>query len=376
MSTQNISIPDVSVQAEEELKVVLPPTSLTKEERLASLSCLISSMKQPLPTHRDVVELVYNIFQLGLPGLSTSFGSLASLKVKTITPSREHFLMWVGLEDVSGNYEALHYPPKAAAPAPEAMGITADVAVYSGMAILLFCMGRQATESSKASVMDNRPDALIRRFDITEANRVLLPGQTAGPAREALEQVYNAFANYAEVRAKVTSYFIGLQRAGKHLPLNLEVMMTNFQLMRGAGMTHVEAIIKLAQMHPWTLRVPQLRTYFEKFLSDLERFEAIDKDVRPYHRLLVAQSEYLFLSSELRPLIAVAGSFIEEVEKTFGGYVYNKAAYQTLVDEVHSRAPNYQPTSGLTKLAALLGVKEEPLPPRAKEAVTPASSTV
>jgi len=287
--------------------------------------------------------------------------------MEVVSPSKEEFLHWVNLGEGSPPEGGVQLPSLPSDPREEAGAITHEGAVYIALSSLLFSIGKQATESAKSSVLDSRPDALIRRFNVREGDQILLPGRSAGPGRELMEQVYNSFANYTEIRFEIMRLFLGLKRGGHHLPIHLEIMMTNFNLMRGSGMTHVEAVIKLVRMHPWVLKVPDLEPYFHRFSDDLTKFEQIEEDIRPYHRLLVPQGEYLFLSSEIRPLIAVAGSFLEEVEKTFGGYVYNKATYQALVDRVHSYVPGYQPQKQFSVLAGLLGVKEEPLPQQKKE---------
>jgi hypothetical protein len=363
MEVDNLAIPEVKLAATEEITVVQPPTSLTGESRIASLAGLISSLNQPFLTQRSTVEVVYNLLQLGVPELLQVAGDFHSLNVVIKRPTESEFLTWAGVEGTpEERSEQVGFPILPGGVVEDGLAVSHETAVYGALACLLFAIGRQASESAKASVLDNRPDALIRRFGISEADQILFPGRTAGPTREVMEQIYNSFANYTEVRKAIVRLFLGLQKSKGHLPLYAEIMMTNFNLMRGAGMTHVDAIIKLVRMHPWTLKIPELEPYFHRFTEDLQRFEEVPKAVRPYHRLLVPQSEYLFVSSELRPLIAVAGSFISEVEKTFAGYVYNKTVYQELVDKVKQRAPNYQPTEQLSRLATLLGVHEEPLP--------------
>jgi hypothetical protein len=371
-----VNVPTVTPTISEVMVIVQPPSSLQPEELMACLSGLISSLKKPCVDQRSTVELVYNLLYMGIPELRAKVPVWTSVKVEVISPTREEILDWAGLSE-SGSQSP--HPRLPALPGPvveEACAVTHEGAVYIALSSLLYCLGKQASESAKASILDNRPDALIRRFGVKEGDQILLPGRTAGPERESMEQIYNSFANYTEMRSEVIRLFLGVKRGGYHLPIHLEILMTNFNLMRGAGMTHVEAIIKLVRMHPWVLQVPELEPYFHKFTSDLSVFETIDEDIRPYHRLLVPQGEYLFLSSELRPLIAVAGSFLEEVEKTFGGYVYNKATYQDLIDKVHSYVPGYQPKKGFSLLAGLLGVKEEPLPKASTEVKKTQETTV
>jgi hypothetical protein len=142
-------------------------------------------------------------------------------------------------------------------------------------------------------------------------------------------------------------------------------MMTNFRLMRGAGMTHVNAIIKFMNMHPWAVRVPELRPYFEQFAREYETFTQIPEDIRSYHRLLVPQSDFMFLTSEYRPLVAVAGAYIEEVERTFAGYIYGKGDYSVLIQKVQAYQPGTSTYVGIGTLASKLGIQDMTLPQQA-----------
>jgi len=376
MSTSVFNIPTVAITATEPLTVIKVPKNLTLEERMLTISAWISTMNGATPSHLELVECVYNLFILGIPEMGGITNSLTSLNLQMISPTREDLLAWVGAEATALSDEGKKLPPLFSRVKDVAYAVTREASVYIALSSILFCIGKQASESARASVLDNRPDALLRRFQVPEEDQVILPGREAGPDREVLEGVYNAFSNYTEVRGVITTFFLAVKRQGHHLPLRLEIMMNNFQLMRGAGMTHLDAIMRLARSHPWTMRVPELQPFYHKFLADLEKYAQVEEDVRPYHRLLVPQSQYLFLSSELRPLVAVAGSFHEEVEKTFSGYVYNKANYMGLIEKVRGYAPNYKPTSGLAKLAALLDVEEVELPAFTAKATTKGEETV
>jgi len=323
-----------------------------------------------------MVECVYNLMLMGVPEMASVTNSFTSLKYTPISPSRTDILTWVGAEKKQLTPQGELLPTLFSPVVDTAYSVTREEAVYIALSSILFCIGKQASESAKASVIDNRPDALLRRFQIPEEDQVILPGREAGPSREALEMVYNAFANYTEVRGAIVLFFLAVKREAHHLPIHLEILMNNFQLMRGSGMTHVEAVMRLVQSHPWTLRVPELQPYYHKFMADLEVYQGVEVDVRPYHRLLVPQSQFLFLSSELRPLIAVAGSFHEDIEKTFSGYVYNKANYMALIDKVKGYAPNYKPTTSFSRLASLLGVQEAELPEHFKKAGVAEEETV
>lgn len=342
--------------------VVAPPSGLSAQERQAIIACLISTLKTAPTDYREAVELVYNILQLAIPGIRTLTADIRSVTIRVVNPTREEMLGWVGLDELPEGGERTQLPRLPGPVVPAAMAVTSTFAVYTSVASLLFSLGKQASESASAAALDKRPDALIRRFTVAEEDRILLPGREAGPVRESLEYIYNAFSVYSEIRSEVIRYLIGVQRGSLHFPISMEIILTNFALMRGAGMTHVDAVLRLAKMHPWTLKVPQLEPFWAKFAHDLVLFNQIEEDVRPYHRLLVPQSSFLFISQSLAPLVAVAGHFIEEVDKTFANYVYRKADYSDLIDLVAKMAPSYIPTHRVDTLAALLGVSDVPLP--------------
>ncbi|KAI0193741.1 hypothetical protein EV127DRAFT_424097 [Xylaria flabelliformis] len=356
MAAHAIHLFNVHVEAEEEIAVVIPPSTVRGDERLAAIAGLLSTLGSPFSSQRSTVEVVYNLLCLGIPGIRAATPTFDTLIVKKVKPTKDEFLTWAGL--LSGD-EARVNADLPELPGPvngDALAVTTEAPVYVALSSLLFCIGKRASESAKASVMDNRPAALI----LAEADQIILPGRSAGPAQATLESIYNSFANYTEVRKAIILYFVSVRDSARPLPIHMEIMMTNFNLMRGAGMTHVDPIIKLVRMHPWVMAVPELKPYFHKFLQDVAVFAEIKKSIRPYHRLLVPQTEYLFISSELRPLIAVARSFIEE--KAFSGYVYNKEVYRDLIDKVKGYAPEYKPTARLNTLAQMLKVPTVPLP--------------
>jgi len=368
MAPSTFLIPSVAVTPTESMTLVIPPSNLSQPEQISALACLISTMRHRFTDQKQAVEVVYNLLQLGIPELRTSAADLHSLSVVRVSPTKAEYLTWAGL---LGGEEAQVNPNLPTLPGiamEEAMAVTKEVAVYVALASIFICLGKQASEQARTSVLDNRPDALTRRFTVAEADQVLLPGRSAGPVRENLEEVYNAFANYTELRKVVVLFFLGVQQNVKYPPIYLQVMLTNFSLMRNSGMTHVEAILEMTQMEPWVLRVPKLAPCWKRFQTDLEAFQEVDPAVRPYHRLLVDQHEFLFVSSGLRPLIAVAGALKEEVEKTFQGYAYNKEAYADLVEETLALRQGYRPTHSMSVLAAMLGVQDVELPAKAPRA--------
>jgi hypothetical protein len=255
--------------------------------------------------------------------------------------------------------------PLPSSPPQESALVVGTSAIMSAVALIIFAMGRQARESAPDAATIKRPDALVRKYSLTDQEQRILPGRDMGPSVVCLEKIFSAFGTYTELRAITTRLLLGYRKATVHYPPQLDPIMTQFKLMRWSGLTHVGAVVKLMQAHPWVARVPQLEPYFRYFAKELGKFNSIPAEVREYHRLLAPPDEFLFVSSDFKPLIAVAGSFVEEVEATFAGYVYNKDQYADLIEEVKSRRPGYNPVHALAALADDLGLSEiPPLPPR------------
>jgi len=266
------------------------------------------------------------------------------------------------------NVGGIGKPNKALLPIPEdahqdALMVSAVPAVYSGVALVLFAIGKQSKESAPTAAIVNRPSALVRKYTLSDEEQVLLPGRDHGPSVKTLERIYNAFNVYSEPRTLIAKSLLAINVANPHPPAHLDPLMVQLHLMRSAGMTHVGAIEKLVHAHPWVVRVPKLEPYFRRFCVDLVEFEKIPLHVRQYHRLLAPPNEFLFLSSDLRPLIAVAGDFVKDVETDFVNYIYRSADYADLIKEVRSRQPAYIPRGDLSLLATQLGLDDIPLLP-------------
>jgi hypothetical protein len=234
--------------------------------------------------------------------------------------------------------------------------ITNPTALNAAAAVAWNSFAKSAGESSRTSFEQARPKAMKGKYKLTDDECRLFPGEALGPEIENLEQVSLGFSMYPKLRYLIASFFISLRSTGVFLPPNVDPFMLIFDLLQNVGMTHVGAIIKFVEMHPWSLKVPELASDFTYFASDLSKMALIPSQVRPYHRLLVPQTDYLFVTSRLRPLVAVAGSFVEEVDSTFKNYVYNAAMYTDLISRVRRRAPMNFTIPDVSSLEALFNV--------------------
>jgi hypothetical protein len=352
------SIPSISTSAREKIQIAVLGSSAPLEERVMVTAGLVSCLHEVPVTDQTTVQLVLSLFATALPEISQVLTSAQSTLIELVTVDTEKFLDLLDVGGI-GNPDPTILP--IANPGHDAALGYSDVAVvYSGVALVLFAIGKQARDSAPTASTVNRPKALIQKYTILEAEQGLLPGRDHGPSVRTLERIYNAFNVYSEARALVTKCLLALELANPHPPRHLDPLMIQLRLLRNAGMTHVDAIHKLLRGHPWTAREPKLEPYYRKFGSDLAEFEKLPANSRAYHRLLAPPSEFLFLTSELRPLIAVAGEFVAGVEADFKDYVYNKDKYSALIREVKSRQPMYNPVQDLTILAKQLGVEDIP----------------
>jgi len=374
MSIDHYQLPAVTIPQGEALRIYTADQTLTGEDLLGTIAYLISTFRSGATSNKGALEAVLAAFTLAIPELVNSLAAMRSFVVEIVNVGS------VDVERIATNYQALGGPfanfPWISPPSTAAIEVTSVEGVYAGLASLLIAMGKQGGIGPEAAAVKARPAALVSRFGIPVNQQLILPGQLHGPTIEALDRIFTAFSTYTEPRACIIKYFLAVSIQQGHLPLQLEILMTNFRMMKGSGMTHVDAITKLMNMHPWTVRVPELRPYYERFSNELAEFSKVPLSVRKYHRLLVPQSEFLFLTPEYRPLIAVAGSFVEQVEKTFSGYVYGKDEFSLLISKVQAYQPGTATYIGTGTLAAKLGIQDMTLPSTSARSIIPVAQMV
>lgn len=357
-TSTSLTLPQVVTQPIESLRVMALTPNTGFSERKAVVAALISTLHGDIHSDKQAVMTVLSIL---CSAFEEVIPQVTSCKSIVITAQRVDFQRAMELTGADGQRRTdkrqFDFPEVAH---PEAALQSETASVYAGVALVLFASGRQARESKADTTTINRPRALANKFTLKLEEQVLFPGKPHGPSIKTLERVFSAFGVYTEPRMQFIRTFLAIQNQSEHYPVHLDVVMTQFRLMRYAGMTHVGAITKLVHSHPWTVRVPELEPYFRVFCDNLARFHQIPAGVRLYHRLLVPASDYLFLTSELKPLVAVAGSFLADVEEMFKQYVYNESEFAQLVAKVKAMRPGYEPIHKLSMMAAQLGVEEIP----------------
>jgi len=361
MSAQYFTLPSVTLGSRESLTILAPDASMTEADRLTGLSILLSTVRQMNSPGLQLVGLTLSCFSFGVTEFATHLSTMTSLSVTLVSVTGENLVTVI--EGDAHTLPGIRDIFLGTAVDPDCVEVSMPEGIYAALSSLLFAVGKQAGTGPEANAVKSRPGALIRRFTIPEDQQTLMPGKALGPSQQALEKVYNAFSTYTEPRMKLVQLFLSVSTMEGHPAKHIEVLLTNFRMMRGAGMTHVGAILSLAQMHPWTLRVPELGPYYSRFVAETAKFDTIPVSVRQYHRLLVPQSEFLFLTTDYKPLIAVAGDFIKDVEATFKGYVYGEQEFAKLIARVRSYEPSKSKFIGKGSLAAALGVPDMELPP-------------
>jgi len=360
MAASFYTLPTIAPSRKDNFTIVTADPSMPDDERKALLAWLLSRFHDQRLSGLALVESVTACFTVALPEISSHMAQMKSFNVQADIIKATH------LNDIlSGKAPAGAWASQAYKDSPGnglAVAVDSVLGLYASVASILFAVGRQGGSGADANSVKARPQALINRFSVPLDQQSLLPGRDLGPTQPMIERIYNGFSTHTEARMFLIQAFLAYTAGSGHVPVHIEVLLTNFRLMRGAGMTHVNAILRLAHMHPWTVRVPELAHYYRHFCDELKKFGSIPAPVREYHRLLVPQSDFLFVSSEYQPLIAVAGSYVEEVETSFAGYVYRKEDYQSLIIKVHSYEPSTSKFVGTSNLAADLGIPDMELP--------------
>jgi hypothetical protein len=239
---------------------------------------------------------------------------------------------------------------------PEALAITRPTSVHAAAALIWMAYAKSAGDSSRRAYEVARPKAMIGKFQIPDADTDILPGGQYGPVLAALDQINLGAAMHEHIRYLLTAFMMSVTNQTVFIEPSLQAHAMMFQMLANTGMTHVGAIAKLVEMQPWVLGVPELAAEFQTFANELDKMAQFPPSIRPYHRLLYPQTRFLFVSSSLKPLIAVAGDFIAEVEDNFRRYVYDAETYASLISKVRSRQPTGFHLTNTSDLAAKFGV--------------------
>jgi len=360
MAYNNYALPAVVLPTPDHLNLYVPGRDLSHPDRKSLCAFILSGLIDTTADSKDLLEVSLAAFLMVIPELAQHLAEMTVFTIDVVPVSTADVEAFV-----SGNVRqsgSLSNFPMMQGYNAEALSVDSDDGVYAAISCLLTAICKQGGTGPEAAAVKARPQALIGRFEILEDQQLLLPGKSLGPSAAGLDRIYMSFSTFTEARSIIVKYFLAISNSQRHLPRNYEILMTNFRLLRNTGMTHVDAINKLLNMHPWTVRVPQLRPYYEKYAAELTAFQVVPVEVREFHRLLVPQGSFKFLTSEYRPLIAVAGSYVEEVESTFKGYVYNKEEYASLIRAVRAYQPGTAAYIGPSLLAEKLGIQDMTLP--------------
>jgi len=355
-------VPTVSVSSKETLHLYTGWGVVDPATRMAALAMLVSKFHTDRIHGLEAVEAALACFCCAVPEMAPELQKCTSLTIAAdVVTTANATAFTEGERPGSG---PLHRLMTTSPPNGDAAEVDSEDGLYAAVSSILISLGKQAGEGPDAAVVKSRPDALIRRFHISDEAQKCLPGRVYGPTLKAMGNLFEAFSTYTEVRMHVTLFFIGLQQSIGHAPRHVEIMLNNFRLLRGTQLSHLGAIIKFMNMHPWSVRVPELMPYYMALSRELASYATIPTEAREYHRMLCPQSEFLFVSADYKPLIAVAGDFVKDVEATFGNYTYRAADYLALITKVREYAPNQVSYIGAGTLAAALGIQDAVLPSR------------
>jgi len=367
----SFTIPQAPVLTTPVLTVYVPLPGSSEDDRVVVAAAFISSFQRRSLTAHIAVSKMMTIILTCIPELAKYLvDAKAPIHVTRVDTAR----MVESLTDG-------HHPNgqdddewAMSGLVPESMAVSNPQSLYAAAAVAFMTYAKPAGEGAQNAYEVARPNSLIGKYKLDDSEISLFPGGTYGPDLEALDQVNAGFGLFPQLRYLITCFFISLDRSRMFSPPNVDPFRVMFALLKNVGMTHLGAVTNLLRSRPWTAKLPELIPYYQVFAADLAKFQAVPADLRPYHRLLVDQSQYLFVTSEIRPLIAVAGHYYEEVEKTFRDYVYNKERYEDLIRRVVARDPDVPINTGMADLVALLGIQD--VDPRPAPEVTPPSTQV
>jgi len=353
---------DITLEAEEGFKVwsLKGQETLSKEEKSAVMISMMGSMRDKFGSLLECVKFMTNMFVVFMPNSTSEFTRCASIQISTESFTKRDVLIGLGLEDGVATKDLPFLLPAQASPA--ALSDTDSRHAYACFSVVLYCIGKEITEVNQTAASTNRPGAVIGRHQLDGTDVAVLPGKPDGPTYDALSQVFASMSVYAEVRAVIIRIMVSVMENNTYYGPGMDMIITNFKLLKGAQMTHVGAIQDVLQSYPWLLKVDFLRSYISEYKEEIKKLAAVPAEFRPFVRLLGSGHDVLFPSTKLGPLVAVAIEFKKDVEKSLESYKGDWAKHRDLVLKVKALAPMFKMKEGVDNLAKALGLPDVALP--------------
>lgn len=194
----------------------------------------------------------------------------------------------------------------------------ADKEEPSYYALVVYMAGRALTTQADVAVQTARPKNLQAKF-----NEGATWGTIGGDARMtkgAYTHIAKAWLMNTTMRIGLLVPLISLETGEAYITGN--IIYTMFKLLRGAGMAHVGIIFEFLRRHPWVAEMESLSGEMYLLALHSVSLNKSEADLRPFFKVLYADSTNYFDSKALSRLTGLAVTVLARTNKTLENYVH------------------------------------------------------
>jgi len=219
-------------------------------------------------------------------------------------------------------YHSEHLPPPTC-PYQHVANVAEDIPAYANLSVLLFTLGKQATEANLAAFHTNRPRALIGKYQLLPSAMKLWNGERK-PSLAALKKINAMWTTCTNFRRPIATE-LALWANDEDTSTGQEIISTTYNLLRWQGMGHVAMIKDLILSWPDIKSIPDLIPFIEVYMDSSRKILTYPNNLRPFAKIIAGDRLKIFRQQDIKPLTALAYLVARQNNPTLVHYVHDTA---------------------------------------------------
>lgn len=187
-------------------------------------------------------------------------------------------------------------------------------------ALVVYMAGRAITVQTPNAVHVTRPRNLQQKFN--EGATWGTIGGEAKMSRGAYVHIAKAWLMNTTMRFGLLVPLITLEAGEAYVTGN--IVFTLFKLLRGAGMAHVGIIFEFLRRYPWVADMEEVSSELFYLALHSQALKTTEDALRPYYKLLYADSTNYFDSRTLTKLTGLAVSVLSRTTQSLAHYAHTQ----------------------------------------------------
>jgi len=190
-------------------------------------------------------------------------------------------------------------------------------ALYGYYAMMVFIMGKSLSPQNIAAISTKRPDAIIRKRQLTASAYILTgPGQIHP---DNYRHIQSGWIRSTRHRMTIVRHLARMTASPNKSEI-LDSVSVNMEMLRNSGQSYLFYIHELIVACPWVIQIPALRSSYYHYIKMVNILAEQEDYIRPYYKLMMQDAAKDVRRRDIEPLIAVATFFAAQTRRTMNQY--------------------------------------------------------